>query len=175
MASEARNGEIIGTQRKALGKQNNEKKNILYIICIYIYNIYYLYIIIYIYYLYIISTSLQPAGKKKQKKRDSFTIWYLDDHRLVGGEWFQPRTKGVELPESWFWNILDVHGKCGLLGAFKHASIDLLNMGIITNKTHGWLNHRWRKNSVCVGVYHVGWSENRVTPSTFTVYRHILH
>jgi hypothetical protein len=48
MASEARNGEIIGTQRKALGKQNNEKKNCyLY----YIYIIYYLNIIYYVIYI----------------------------------------------------------------------------------------------------------------------------
>ena len=171
-------GRSLGPNGKLWESRTMRKKNILYIICIYIYIQYLLFIYnnIYIYITYILyQLHFNQRKKKKQKKRDSFTIWYLDDHRLVGGEWFQPRTKGVELPESWFWNILDVHGKCGLLGAFKHASIDLLNMGIITNKTHGWLNHRWRKNSVCVGVYHVGWSENRVTPSTFTVYRHILH
>ena len=75
MASEARNGEIIGTQRKALGKQNNEKKKyIIYYMYIYIQYLLFIYNNIYIYYLYIISTSLQPAEKKKQKKRDSFTI-----------------------------------------------------------------------------------------------------
>ena len=59
MASEAPNGEIIGTQRKALGKQNNEKKN-CYLHYIYIYYILfkyyilcYLYIVIYDLYIYI--------------------------------------------------------------------------------------------------------------------------